>query len=107
MSRSAYGAPSALTATVPAGARVSQNDRAHTATVDLLDTDEARGLLEVGRESGSLSAEEITLALDELEVDAGQLEDFYQALDELQIDVVPAGAAAAAAAADGDELDLD
>ncbi len=56
----------------------------------VLETEEARSLLEVGKESGSLSAEEITLALDELDLDAGQIDDFYQALDELQIEVVAA-----------------
>jgi RNA polymerase primary sigma factor len=54
----------------------------------LLETDEARGLLETGREIGSLSADEIALALDELELDAGQMDDFYTALDELHIEVV-------------------
>ena len=56
----------------------------------VLETDEARSLLEAGKESGSLSADEITLALDELDLDAGQIDDFYQALDELQIEVVAA-----------------
>jgi len=54
----------------------------------VLETDEARSLLEAGRESGSLTADEITLALDDLDLDAGQIDDFYQALDELQIEVV-------------------
>jgi RNA polymerase primary sigma factor len=56
----------------------------------VLETEEARSLLEAGRESGSLTADEITLALDELDLDAGQIDDFYQALDELQIEVVSA-----------------
>jgi RNA polymerase primary sigma factor len=56
--------------------------------VAVLDTEEARNLLEAGREAGSLSADEITLALDDLDLDAGQIDDFYQALDELQIEVV-------------------
>src|SRR4051812_41612248 len=56
----------------------------------VLDTDEAKNLLEAGKEAGSLSADEITLALDELDLDAGQIDDFYQALDELQIEVVAA-----------------
>jgi RNA polymerase primary sigma factor len=107
MSRSAYGAPSALTARVPAGARVSDDDRSNTATVDLLDTDEARNLLEAGRESGSLSAEEITVALDELDLDAAQLDDFYHALDELHIEVVSRGEAPRVAADRDEELDLD
>ena len=92
MSRSAYGALSALTARVPAGASLSNDAQPQTTpTVDLLDTDEVRGLLETGRENGSLSTEEITLALDELDLDAGQLDDFYHALEELHIEVVDAG----------------
>ncbi|HKP17508.1 MAG TPA: sigma-70 family RNA polymerase sigma factor [Gaiellaceae bacterium] len=58
------------------------------ARVSVLETEEAKNLLEVGRESGSLTADEITLALDELDLDAAQIDDFYQALDELQIEVV-------------------
>jgi RNA polymerase primary sigma factor len=55
---------------------------------EVLETDEAKGLLETGREAGSLSTEEIALALGELELDAGQMDDFYHALEELQIEVV-------------------
>ena len=55
---------------------------------DVLDTDEARGLIESARESGSLTAEEIALAFDELDLETGQLDDFYQALEEQQIEVV-------------------
>ncbi|HZE28940.1 MAG TPA: RNA polymerase sigma factor region1.1 domain-containing protein, partial [Gaiellaceae bacterium] len=54
----------------------------------MLETDEAKGLLEAGREAGSLSTEEIALALGELELDAAQLDDFYHALEELHIEVV-------------------
>ena len=57
---------------------------------DVLETDEARGLLESARAAGSVSAEEIALAFDELDLDAGQLDDVYQALDDLQIEVVGA-----------------
>jgi RNA polymerase primary sigma factor len=83
---------------------VSNDSQPQTPTVDLLDTDEARGLLESGRENGSLTTEEIALALDELDVDVAQLDDFYHALDELQIEVVDGRAPRAA---DGEELDLD
>src|SRR5207302_2051484 len=59
--------------------------------VDVLDTDEARHLLGTAQAAGgSLSAEEIALALDELDLDAGQLDDFYHALEELHIEVVAA-----------------
>jgi RNA polymerase primary sigma factor len=60
------------------------------AKVAVLETEEARALLEAGREAGSLTADEITLALDDLDLDPGQIDDFYQALDELQIEVVSA-----------------
>ena len=39
---------------------------------EVLETDEAKGLLEAGREAGSLSTEEIALALGELEVPHGR-----------------------------------
>jgi sigma-70-like protein len=61
-----------------------------TSTAEVLETDEAKGLLEVGREAGSLSTEEIALALGELDLDAGQVDDFYHALEELHIEVVDA-----------------
>ena len=56
--------------------------------MDVLETDEAKALLDSGRENGSLGADEIALALDDLELDASQLDDFYSALDELHIEVV-------------------
>jgi RNA polymerase primary sigma factor len=66
-----------------------QGVRARPSSIaEVLETDEAKGLLEAGREAGSLSTEEITLALGELELDAGQVDDFYHALEELQIEVV-------------------
>ena len=64
--------------------------RSRATVAEVLETDEARGLIEAARELGSLSTEEIALALDELELDPAQLDDFYQALDELHIDVVDA-----------------
>jgi RNA polymerase primary sigma factor len=55
---------------------------------DVLDTDEARALLESARESGSLTAEEIALAFDDFDLEAGQLDDLYQALEEQQVEIV-------------------
>jgi RNA polymerase primary sigma factor len=55
---------------------------------DVLDTDEARTLLEAGRAAGTLDAHEIALALDELELGPHEMDDFYAALDEAQIEVV-------------------
>jgi RNA polymerase primary sigma factor len=66
-----------------------QGERAKPSSIaEVLETDEAKGLLEAGRTAGSLSTEEITAALSELELDAAQIDDFYHALEELQIDVV-------------------
>src|SRR6266571_2678426 len=55
---------------------------------DLLETDDAKALLEAGREHGRLSADEIAVALDELDLEPAQIDDFYHALEELQIEVV-------------------
>jgi RNA polymerase primary sigma factor len=55
---------------------------------DLLETDDAKALLETGKENGHLSADEIALALDELDLEPTQIDDFYHALEELQIEVV-------------------
>jgi RNA polymerase primary sigma factor len=60
----------------------------------VLETDEAKGLLEAAQLAGSVSADEIALALAELELDATQIDDFYSALEELHIDVVGADDAA-------------
>jgi RNA polymerase primary sigma factor len=55
---------------------------------DILQLDETRVLIESGRAAGSLRAEDIAGALDELDLDAGEMDTFYNALDELQISVV-------------------
>jgi len=60
------------------------------AVVDLLETDDAKALLETGRESGQLTADEIAAALDELDLEPTQIDDFYHALEELHIEVVVA-----------------
>src|SRR5207253_8880499 len=57
---------------------------------DLLETDDAKALLESGREHGHLTADEIAVALDELDLEPAQIDDFYHALEELQIEVVAA-----------------
>jgi RNA polymerase primary sigma factor len=59
---------------------------------DLLETDDAKALLEAGKENGQLTADEIALALDELDLEPTQLDDFYHALEELHIEVVAAPA---------------
>jgi RNA polymerase primary sigma factor len=56
--------------------------------VGVLDTDEAKQLLESGRSAGRLRADEIAAVLDELDLDTVQLDEFYAALEEQQIEVV-------------------
>jgi len=58
---------------------------------EVLASDEGQRLLEIGYRTGSVDADELALALDELDLEAAQLDDFYAALDEAQIAVVHAG----------------
>jgi RNA polymerase primary sigma factor len=59
---------------------------------DVLEIEEARGLLEAAQAAGRVSAEEIALSLDELELEPAQVEDVYRALEELQVEIVDARA---------------
>jgi len=54
----------------------------------VLVSEEGKALLESGRAQGRLDADEVALALDELDLDAAQIDAFYDALDEEQIEVV-------------------
>jgi RNA polymerase primary sigma factor len=47
-----------------------------------------RALLDSGREQGYLTADEVADALEELDLEPAQIDDFYHALEELQIEVV-------------------
>src|SRR5437879_6582522 len=88
------------------GSRVAGGDA--EARVSVLETDEAKGLLQAGQTTGSLTAEEITLALDELDLDTNQIEDFYGALEELHIEVVAAAdAVEVEEEAEADEVSTD
>jgi RNA polymerase primary sigma factor len=62
--------------------------RAPLSIGELLVTDEARALFEAGTAAGALGIDEISGALDELELEVGVIDDFYTALDEHQIEVV-------------------
>ncbi|MGI8972581.1 MAG: sigma-70 family RNA polymerase sigma factor [Gaiella sp.] len=53
-----------------------------------LESEEARALLDLGRTSGRFDADELALALEELDLEPVQLEAFYGALDEEQIEIV-------------------
>jgi RNA polymerase primary sigma factor len=70
-----------------------QGERVRATSIgEVLETDEAKALLETGREAGSLTTEEIARALAELELDAAQIDEFYGALEEVQIEVVDSNA---------------
>jgi RNA polymerase primary sigma factor len=71
----------------------AQAEKARPSSItELLETDEAKGLLDAAKQTGSLSSTDIALALDELELEPAQIDDFYRALEELQIEVVDAAA---------------
>ena len=63
-------------------------ERGATAVADVLETAKPATLLESAQAAGSVTQDEIALALDELDLDAGQIDDFYRALEEMQVDVV-------------------
>src|SRR3954452_16561992 len=64
-------------------------------SVEVFETEEVRNLLEAAQAAGRVSAEEIALALDELELEPTQIEEVYRALEELQVEIVDAPATAA------------
>ena len=68
--------------------QVNRRARRLVPVEDVLATDEAQRLLESGLQTGRLDADEVALALDELDLEPAQLDEFYAALDEAQIAVV-------------------
>jgi RNA polymerase primary sigma factor len=73
---------------VARGTHPEDGDAGSATAPSALEIPEARTLIENGRQAGSLSSEEIALALDELDLEAAQLDEFYSTLDDLQIEVV-------------------
>lgn len=55
---------------------------------DVLETVEARTLIEAAQAAGSISTDEVALALDELDLEADQIDDVFRALEELQVEVI-------------------
>ena len=55
---------------------------------DVLETVEARTLIEAAQAAGSISTDDVALALDELDLEADQIDDVFRALEELQVEVV-------------------
>jgi RNA polymerase primary sigma factor len=79
------------------GATETTGTAPSSGTGGVLDLLEVRTLFESGKGAGKLDAEEIALALDELDLEPAQLDEFYTALEEAQVDVVAAGEAEAEA----------
>src|SRR5579884_1554728 len=77
------------------------SEKGEADSVDVLETDEARQLLETAQAGGRVSAEDVALALDELDLEPAQLEDVYRALEELQVEIVEAGGEGRPAAEEG------
>ena len=55
---------------------------------EILETEEAKSLIETAQQAGSISTDEIALALDELDLEPAQIDDVYRALEELHVEVV-------------------
>jgi RNA polymerase primary sigma factor len=71
----------------------AQAEKARPATVaELLETDEVKGLLDAAKQAGSVTTSDIALAVDELELEVPQMDDLYQALEELHVEIVDAAA---------------
>jgi RNA polymerase primary sigma factor len=71
----------------------TQGATTRTPIEEILASDEGQRLLESGYRTGQVDADELALALDELDLEPAQLDDFYAALEEAQIAVVHAGEA--------------
>jgi RNA polymerase primary sigma factor len=63
-------------------------------SVDVVEIEEARSLIEAAQAAGKVNAEDLALALDELELEPAQIEDVYRALEELHVEIVDASAPA-------------
>jgi RNA polymerase primary sigma factor len=81
---------SAVRKEVALAAGESKGVTARAPVEDVLATEEAQRLLESGYRTGSLDAEEVATALDELDLEPAQMDEFYAALEEARITVVTA-----------------
>jgi len=68
----------------------TQGATTRTPIEEVLGSDEGQRLLESGYRTGQVDADELALALDELDLEPAQLDEFYAALEEAQIAVVHA-----------------
>ncbi len=73
--------------------RTAAGDTGEASDSVLIETEEARALIQHGQEAGSLTADEVALILDELGADVAQADELYRALEELHIEVLAVAAA--------------
>jgi RNA polymerase primary sigma factor len=75
------------------GVRVAGGDSAVAAgaVTGVLETDEAKSLIASAQEAGSVRADEVALALAELELDAAQIDEVFGALEEAHVEIVSGG----------------
>ncbi|MDX6375994.1 MAG: polymerase primary sigma factor [Gaiellaceae bacterium] len=73
------------------GEQVPDDEGVFEPDVELLATDETRALIERVREAGAVTQDEIVGALDTLDLDTDQIDDFYRALEALEVDVLVVG----------------
>jgi len=73
----------------------------------MLEHEDAKALVRQGQEAGFLTHEEIALALGELDLEPAQLDDFYQQLEEMHIDVLDAAEEEVELEADAREVSTD
>jgi RNA polymerase primary sigma factor len=57
---------------------------------DVLESEEARNLLEAAPAAGTVTQDDIALALDELDLDTAQVDEFYRALEEAHVEILAA-----------------
>jgi RNA polymerase primary sigma factor len=73
--------------------KAAGSDTGETTDSVLIESDEARALIQHGQEAGSLTTDEVALVLDELGADLAQADELYRALEELHIEVLDPAAA--------------
>ncbi|MGH2994882.1 MAG: sigma-70 family RNA polymerase sigma factor [Gaiellaceae bacterium] len=86
---------------------MSEGERDGGAAGVMLEHEDAKALVRQGQEAGFLTHEEIALALGELDLEPAQLDDFYQQLEELHIDVLDAAEEEVELEADAREVSTD
>src|SRR5213075_3469436 len=93
MGRTAYGGPAEVLA--QCGIASGGNKGVEGAPVtDVLAHEEVRNLLVAAQAAGRVDADALAFALEELDLEPAEVDDFHRALDELNVEVITADAVA-------------